>query len=295
MKLTIACAQYRIGQPADFAAFAASVAAAVTAMAACGAQWVVLPEYVSLEAAAAFDEGTRSDFGASLQALQAVHDDYLALAGELARRHAIHLVAGSFLVETTPGRYRNRSYLVAPDGAIVWQDKLCLTGFERAAGVIDAGDELRVFETGFGRVGIAICYDNEFPLYARAQAEAGARLILAPSCTDTEAGANRVRYGCQARAMENQVHVACAVTAGVAAWSPALDVNTGRAAIYSPVDRGFPSDGVVAMAEADQDFAIAELDLDALDRFRRDGQVGIRDDWPQQLRPGLTRAVVGKL
>lgn len=294
MKLRIACAQYRIGQPADFATYANSMSAAVGEMARAGAQLIVLPEYISLEAAAIFSADIRSDFVASLQALQAIHTDYLALASELARRHTVHLLAGTFLVESSPGRYRNRAYLIAPDGRIAWQDKLCLTGFERSSGVIDPGDHLRVFDTEFGRIGIAICYDNEFPLYARAQAETGARLIIAPSCTDTEAGANRVRYGCQARAMENQIYVACAVTAGVAAWSPALDVNTGRAAIYSPVDRGFPDDGVIAMATPDEDFAIAELDLDALDRFRDEGQVGIRADWPQQLRAGVARAVVGK-
>ena len=37
-----------------------------------------------------------------------------------------------------------------------------------------------------------------------------------------------------------------AVTAGVARWSPALDVNTGEAAILAPMDRGFPADGVLA-------------------------------------------------
>lgn len=261
-------------------------------MVAQGAQWVVLPEYLALEAAAGFDDLVRSDFEASLQALQPLHAEYLALISELARRHAIHLVAGSFLVETLPGRYRNRSYLVDPDGRRQWQDKLCLTGFERDSGVIEAGDSLRVFETAFGRVGIAICYDIEFPLYARALAEAGARMILVPSCTDTDAGANRVRYGCQTRAMENQIHVACAVTAGEAPWSPALDLNTGRAAIYSPVDRGFPSDGVVAVATAEQSFAIATLDLDELERLSRDGQVGIRDDWHSQLRPSVLRATL---
>lgn len=293
MMLTVAAAHYAVGAPADFARFADRVAADVAKAAAAGAQMIVMPEYLALEAARAFAPAIRADFTRSLAALQAVHGDFVELARSLAMRHRAYLVAGSFLLDIGAGRYRNRAYFVSPSGALTWQDKLCLTGFERAAGVIEPGDALKVFDTEFGRVAIDICYDIEFPLYARAQAEAGARVILVPSCTDTDAGAHRVRYGCQSRAMENQIYVACAVTAGEAPWSPALDINTGTAGIYTPVDRGFPSDGVLVRAA--DDWAIAELDLAALDAFKRDAQVGIFADWPAQQRPGVVRATVEAL
>lgn len=295
MKLKIASAQYAIGEPARFADFVERVAAAVAAAAAQGAQIAILPEYLALEAAAIFDPAVRGDFVASLQALQRTHEDYLAAMRSIARQHDLHLVAGSFLLDSGHGRYRNRAYLIAPDGRCVFQDKLTLTGFEKDTGVIEPGDRLKVFDTPFGRLGIAICYDVEFPLYARAQTEAGARVLLVPSCTDTEAGAHRVRYGCQARAMENQIFVACAVTAGEAPWSPALDTNTGRAAIYTPVDRGFPDDGVQARADEHGGWALAEIDLDALEAYRRRGQVGIAADWPAQQRPTVVRASVESL
>ena len=156
--------------------------------------------------------------------------------------------------------------------------------------MIEPGDALEVFDTPHGRLGVAVCYDSEFPLYARAQVEAGARLLLVPSCTDTEAGATRVRVGCQARALENQIAVAQAVTAGEAPWSPALDVNTGRAALYVPSDRGLPQDGVLARADADAAWLIADLDLDALDAARAAGQVANRADWDAQCRPAVVRA-----
>jgi len=295
MKLKIATAQYAIGEPSDFAAFADRVSTRVAAAAQAGAQVIVLPEYLALEAAAAETEAVRSDFARSLAALQACHDDVVALARELARRHGAYLVAGTFLLDVGDGRYRNRAYFASPDGRLAFQDKLTLTGFERAAEVIEPGDTLKVFDTAFGRVGIDICYDVEFPLYARAQVEAGARVILVPSCTDTDAGANRVKVGCQARALENQVFVACAVTAGEAPWSPALDVNTGSAAIYTPIDRGFPSDGVAVRADAGAEWAFAELDLAALDAFKRDAQVANANDWLAQSRPAVARARVESL
>jgi predicted amidohydrolase len=295
MKLKMATARYGIGAPDCFAAFADRVGARVAVAAGEGAQMIVLPEYLSLELAAALPAEVRGDFVRSLAALQPYHDDYLALARELARRHAIYLVAGTFLLATGGGRYRNRAYFVSPEGKVAFQDKLTLTGFERGARVIEQGDDLKVFDTAFGRVGINICYDVEFPLYARAQVEAGARTILVPSCTDTDAGANRVRIGCQARALENQIYVACAVTTGDAPWSPALDVNTGSAAIYTPIDRGFPADGIALRADADADWAIADLDLAALDAFKREAQVANANDWQAQLRPTVERARVETL
>ena len=292
MTLSVAAAQYRIGEPQVFADFAARVSSSVSSAASAGAQVVVLPEYLALEAAAAQAVDVRSDFVRSLAALQCIRADYESLVSELARRHAVYLVAGTFLTEVGAARYRNRALFATPQGAIAFQDKLTLTGFERATGVIEPGDALKVFDTDLGRVAINVCYDVEFPLYARAQAEAGASLILGPSCTDTPAGANRVRIGAQARALENQCFVAVAVTAGEAAWSPALDVNTGCAAIYTPVDRGFPADGVAAAAVGEADFAIAIVDLQALVAQRRDGQVANVADWPAQSRQNVIRARV---
>ena len=293
MRLRVAAARYAIGEPRDFTEFSARVAAQIALAAADGAQIAVLPEYLALEAAAMFDAPTRGDFVRSLLALQAHHAAFIALARELARTHAIHLVAGSFLLDVGGGRYRNRAYLASPEGGLVYQDKLTLTGFERDARVVEPGDELKVFETAFGRIAIDICYDIEFPLYARAQSEAGARLLLVPSCTDTAAGANRVLVGCRARALENPLYVACAVTAGAASWSPALDCNTGMAGVYAPIDRGFPDDGIVA--REDGGWVVTDLDLDALGANAQRAQVANARDWVAQTRPGVVRARVERV
>ena len=288
--MKVAVAKYPIQAPADFAAFAERQAAVLGAAAAQGARVAVLPEYLSLELAATFDAGTRADLHASLAAIQRYREDWLALYARLAASLDMYVVAGTFLLAQGNGRYRNRCDVFAPQGAHLWQDKLQLTGFEKGLGVIEGGDALKVFDLDGVRTGVAVCYDSEFPLPVRAQAEAGARLLLVPSCTDTEAGATRVRVGCLARALENRVFVAQSVTAGEAPWSPALDINTGEAAIFAPMDRGLPADGVVAQTTGDQVWAIAELDLDALDRSRADAQVANDRDWMVQLKPDLARA-----
>lgn len=290
--MRIAAAQWPIQAPADFAAFARRLRTELDSVAAQGAQLAVLPEYLALELAGAFAEDVRGDFIASLAALQDCYADWVQLFSALAKDSGLHVLAGTFLLRQPNGRYRNRAELFAPDGRRWFQDKLTLTGFERASGVMEPGDQLQVFDTMLGRIGVSICYDSEFPLYARRQYEAGARLLLVPSCTDTAAGATRVRVGCQARALENQCHVVQSVTAGEAAWSPALDTNTGRAAVYAPSDRGLPDDGIVAIAAADAVWAYADIDASRLDEVRREGQVANAADWESQLRPGVAAAVV---
>jgi predicted amidohydrolase len=252
----------------------------------------VLPEYLALELAATFAPSVRSDLQASLAALQPLHAAWCELFGNLSERLRLHIVAGSFLAEHGDGRYRNRAYWFSPNGTTGFQDKLQLTGFEKKTGVIDPGDALKVFAAGGGRAAIAVCYDVEFPLPVRAQVEAGARLLVVPSCTDTVAGATRVRVGCLARALENRCFVAQAVTAGLADWSPALDTNTGEATIYAPMDCRLPDDGVLAQTVGDQLWALADLDVAALDASRALAQVANDRDWAGQLAPMLARASV---
>lgn len=290
--MKVAVAKYAIQAPTDFAAFAERQARVLGDATAQGARIAVLPEYLALELAATFDASIQADLHASLLAIQRYRDDWLSLYARLAKELDLHIIAGSFLLAHGAGRYRNRSDVFTPHGTHAWQDKLQLTGFEKGLGVIEGGDALKVFDLDGVRCGVSVCYDSEFPLPVRAQAEGGARLLLVPSCTDTEAGATRVRVGCTARALENRIFVAQAVTAGEAPWSPALDVNTGEAAIFAPMDRGLPADGVVVQTTGDQRWAIADLDIDALDRSRAEAQVANDRDWVGQLQPALVRARV---
>ncbi len=288
--MRVAACKYPVGAPRDFEAFAAKQVALLREAKAGGARVAVLPEYLALELAAGFEPATRADLAASLAALQPLRAAWLTLYARLARELGLWINAGSFLLATGDGRYRNRSDLFAPEGGHAWQDKLQLTGFERQTRVIAPGDALKVFELDGARAGIAVCYDSEFPLPVRAQREAGARLLLVPSCTDTEAGATRVRVGCLARALENRMFVAQAVTAGEAPWSPALDANTGEAALLAPMDVGLPADGVVAQTRGGEAWAIADLDLAALEASAAQAQVANDRDWPGQAAPAVRRA-----
>ena len=131
-----------------------------------------------------------------------------------------------------------------------------------------------------GTLGVAICYDVEFPLLVRRQVEAGAALVLVPSCTDTLAGYHRVSISCRARALENQCFVLQSPTVGDAPWSLALDVNVGAAGIFGPIEQRLYPDGIVALGALNESgWVHAELDLEALAAARRDGQVRNHRDW----------------
>ncbi|QDH71745.1 carbon-nitrogen hydrolase family protein [Marilutibacter alkalisoli] len=296
--MRVAVARYRIEpRPSGFGfdAFARKQADWLGEAQKLGARLAVLPEYLSLELAAAFPPAIHADLQTSLEAIQALHEPWMALFSRLASELDMHIVAGSFLLANGRGGYRNRSYRFAPDGRHGWQDKLQLTCFEKkagqgGAGVIEPGDALGVYEIDGVRTGTAVCYDCEFPLPVRAQREAGMQLLVVPSCTDTDAGATRVRVGCLARALENRCFVAQAVTAGEAPWSPALDANTGEAAVYAPMDAGLPDDGVLAMTRGEERWAVAELDFAALEASRERAQVANDRDWPGQLAPAIARA-----
>ena len=244
---------------------------------------LLFPEYACMELASLFPQEIYSSLSGQLDALQSLLPEFQALFSQLACQHDIYIQAGTFPVKHENGEFRNHALLFGPEGLIGSQEKLTMTRFENEQWHISRGLEIKVFETRYGKIAINICYDSEFPVYARKQIELGANLILVPSCTDTEAGYYRVRIGCQARALENQCYVVQASLVGLAEWSEAVDVNCGAAAIYTPVDRGFPDNGILAIGEYNQvQWVYADFDLAAIEKVRLEGQVFNYKDWPKQ-------------
>lgn len=285
-RFKLAAAQYPVDRLERWEDYRAKLQRWVAEAAEAGARLLVFPEYASMELASLFGDEVAASLSAQLQALQTVLADYRQLHAELARRYGVYLLAGSFPVRDEDGLYRNRAYLYGPDGGEEFQDKLIMTRFENEQWGISAGRKLKVFDTALGRLGVCICYDSEFPLLARAQVEAGADLILVPSCTDTDAGYHRVRLSAQARALENQCYAVQSPLVGEAPWSAAVDVNLGAAAVYTPVDYGFPANGVLAQGERDRpQWVYAEVDLARARELRGSGQVLNFRDWPRQAAP----------
>jgi len=282
-KIKVAVSQYDIGFFTQWSDYADKLTLWVKTAADNQAKLLLFPEYGSMELPSLLGRIVYQDLHGQLDAMQSLYPQWLALHSELARRFDLMILAASFPVQQPDGSFRNRANLFGPDGLIGFQDKLIMTRFENEEWRVAAGREIRVIESDIGKLGINICYDSEFPLIARQQVEAGANLILVPSCTDTDAGFHRVRIGCQARALENQCYVLQSPTFGPADWSEAVDINTGRASIYTPVDYGFPDNGILVEGSPDRaEWVFAELDLESIARVRAEGQVFNYRDWDKQ-------------
>lgn len=283
MNVKIASAQYDISFLASWQDYQQKIERWVAEAVQQDARILLFPEYASMELASLFGQDVYSSLSKQLAAMQTVHDGYLALFKTLAAQHQCLIQSGSFPVEIETGVYRNRAYLFMPDGTIDFQDKLIMTRFENEQWLIQGGKELKCFDTDYGKIAINICYDSEFPMLARKQVEMGANLILVPSCTDTLAGFHRVKIGCQARALENQCYVVQSCLVGNAPWSEAVDVNIGAAGIYTPVDRGFPDNGILVAGELNAvRWVIGEVSLSSCAIVREQGQVFNYRDWPLQ-------------
>lgn len=283
-KFTVASAQHGIGRPGSFEEYAQRIAAKTKEAAEGGASLLMFPEYGAMELASIFGETVEADLQGQITALDGLAPKVDTLHLELAAKHGLHILAASLPVRV-PGRELpvNRARLFAPNGRYGHQDKIIMTRFEREEWAIGGGDGLAVFETDLGCMGIAICYDCEFPLLVRTMMEAGAELILIPSCTDTLRGHGRVRVGAMARALENQCYAIVSPTVGKAPWSPSVDINRGTAGVYGPPDIGFPETGIVAEGRFDEDMLLfAEIDLDLVAQARQAGQVLNHQHWVEQ-------------
>ena len=283
-KLKIASAQYPIEHLANWKAFENKLSSWVADAINNGAQMLIFPEYAAMELVSLLSEIEQRDLSKQLSALQSFLPKYMAHYQHLAVTHQIIIVSGSFPVLEASDIFLNRCHVFFPDGNIKYQDKRMMTRFERERWQITAGNNLQTYNSEFGKFGILICYDAEFPLLARQLVEIGATLLIVPSCTDAAAGYNRVRIAAQARALENQCYVVQSATIGNAPWSIAVDENYGAAGVFAPPDVGFPSDGVVAMGALNEpQWLYATLDPKRLNTVRTKGQVLNFQDWNQQL------------
>jgi predicted amidohydrolase len=284
----VAAAQYPLDQFDTMSGYHAKLERWVSDAARHGAQLLVFPEYGAMEVAGAFGAASRT-LNASLSVVADATPELDRAYADLARAHSVYILGASGPVRHTDNRYTNAARLYAPSGMHGAQHKCMMTPFERTWG-ITADTSLNVFDTPLGKIGVAICYDSEFPLLVRAMAAAGADLILIPSCTEFVSGANRIRTAALARALENGCAVVTAPTVGDALWSPAVDHNTGRAGIYVPAEHGLSETGILAEGELNRPMWVyADIDLAHLRRIRTSGEMRNALDWPDQ--PGASPPV----
>lgn len=139
-------------------------------------------------------------------------DPTLAALRDEAARAGVWLLVGSLgvLTQDADGRFANRSFLLAPDGAIAARyDKIHMfdvnvseTEVYRESAGYRPGAQAVLAETPFGKIGMTVCYDVRFPQLYRHLAQAGAQIITVPAAFNHLTGAAHWETLLRARAIE---------------------------------------------------------------------------------------------
>ncbi len=229
-----------------------------------GAHLVVFPEgaFGSSGPCPGCEEGRRpcADHLASAETVPGRATEALC---EVAREFDVHIVAGiDERVDADPARLHNAAVLVGPDGIIGIYRKLHL-GHPTESARFTPGDELPVFQTALGPIGILICYDFwSNPELARILTLKGARILVNPTRSVDQPGkADYVRNTTVVRAQENLVYAVSANVSG--------PIGEGSSAGHSTIaGPAFPAfNHVYAEAGTGEQTIVATLNFAQLDRW----------------------------
>jgi predicted amidohydrolase len=168
---------------------------------------------------------------------------------EACRRLDAHVVCG--LLERDADVLHNAAVLVGPDGLVGTYRKthLPFLGVDR---FVAAGDELNVYETPLGRIGIEICYDLRFPEVTRTLALKGADLVAHPTNFPMAAKV-QTDVITLARAAENRIYLLTANRVGKERWGEFC----GWSQIVDPYGRRLAEAG-----ETEEALLVAEVDVE---------------------------------
>ncbi|MFG6666939.1 GNAT family N-acetyltransferase [Halomonas sp. HNIBRBA4712] len=236
--------------------------------------FAVFPELFTTPLMGLQDRAAQQDQMAAIRFLAGFTERFKSELSRMAVSYNINIVGGSMIEEGEDGKLYNIAYLFHRDGEIDRQAKLHITPQERRDWVIEGGDDLQVFDTDAGRVGILICYDVEFPELGRLLADQDMDILFVPFWTDTKNGYLRVRHCGQARAIENECYVVLCGSVGNLPSIENLDIQYAQSAVFTPSDFAFPHDAVLAETTPNTEMIFfSDLDLTRLTVVRAEGSV----------------------
>ena len=222
-----------------------------------GADLVVLPEMFCCPYANRF-------FGAYGE--RAEGPAWRALS-QLAAELGIYLVGGS-IPELEDGSIYNTSFVFDRQGRQIARHRkahlfdIDVEGGQRfrESEVLTPGNEITVFDTEFGKIGLCICFDLRFQELAKAMGDRGAQLIVVPAAFNMTTGPAHWDLLFRQRAVDNQCY-----TLGCA---PARDPD-GEYVSWANSIVVEPWGSVVAHADVEATILYADLDLARVDAIRQ--------------------------
>lgn len=186
----------------------------------------------------------------------------------LSKKYNIYIMAGSILLPENNNVY-NVGYFYDDDGNLLGkQKKLHLYPTEIFWG-ITPGDDIQVFGTSFGRVGISICMDTGYPEMGRIQRLKGADLVIDASANPDYYYEVATLHGLWARVQENLFYGIHSVMVGDIFGKIVL---RGKAKILAPCYLTQDITGFISVARSDNrdELVVGEIDFEKLYKFRQD-------------------------
>lgn len=280
-KIRVCAAQYQMRRIASWDEFEQQVEFFVATAEQYSCHFLLFPELFTVQLFSTLTVGLKST--EAIAALAGMTGRYLKMFTDMARRSGLIIIGGTHPVQSASGM-RNVAHLFTPTGGVYTQDKLHVTPNERSEYGIHPGEGLRIFDTGYARIAIVVCYDIEFPELARLLTLAGAEVLFVPFSTDERKAYLRVRYTSQARAVENVVYTVLAGNVGNLPQVENFLINYGQAVVCTPSDFPFPTNAIAGIADSNSEtVVICDLDLSSLEQARQMGSVRQLRDRRQDL------------
>ncbi len=268
----VGAVQYMQRRVHSFDEFISFVAYFVDVVADYKGDFVVFPEMFTLQLLSIEDQELSP--AESIEALTKYTPRFKEAMREMALRYNINIIGGSHPTRMPNGRVENIAYIFLRDGTVHEQPKIHPTPNEVYWWNIEGGSDLHAIQTDCGPIGVLICYDSEFPELARHLTDQGIQILFVPFCTDERQSYLRVRYCCQARAIENQVYVVMSGNVGNLPNVHNMDIQYAQSGIFTPCDFPFARDGIAADTTPNVEMvAIADLRLETLVMARNSGTV----------------------
>lgn len=267
----VATVQYQQRGIKSFEEFAQVVTYFVDVSSNYKSDFVVFPEYFTMQLLSIENEEVRPHV--AIEHMTAYTERVKALLLELAVKYNVNIIGGSH-PSKKDGEIRNISYICLRNGEMYEQPKIHPTPDEAYWWNIDGGNQIKVIPTDCGPIGVLICYDSEFPELTRHLVNQGIQILFVPFMTDERQSYLRVRYCCQARAVENQIYVVMSGNVGNLPRVSNMDIQYAQSCILTPCDFPFSRDGIAADTTPNvETVAFADLRIDALLEARNNGTV----------------------
>ena len=188
---------------------------------------------------------------------------------DAARQNDVYVVGGSLPEADDAGRVFNSSYVFDRKGRQIGKHRkahmfdIDIPGGQRfkESETLTPGNEVTTFETEFGVMGLAICYDFRFPEISRIMVDRGAHVIFVPAAFNMTTGPAHWEILFRCRAQDYQCF-----TVGV---SPARN-DKGCYVSYANSIVASPWGDILMKMEEDEGIGFCNLDFAYLKKVRKD-------------------------